>query len=604
MALTGDLAHIHIFDIIQLIHTTRKSGTFSVRGSKGESRIIFSNGYIVGANHLNNKIRIGTVLVKMNAITSKDLERALEVQKESGKNRKPLIVTLIEMGKLGHDEAFRGLKKLIEITIAEIIGWTEGKFTFDTEAIAVSNKCSYLPDKMEQEVNLDAQMVLMDALRIVDERARDLKAGKQVPSHEELFQEVIPSNSDLRSREGDSVLTADDLGLADLDQLDMKIPMSFSDKEIFDPVEIHRQKIKETLSDFSEEEQEAFVSFLEKFTTHARDRTGVSRMEGQNRAIILFSRDKLIKHSVMTICKNESILVFATESEEELGGIIDNCLSKNVSLIVVFDSPETSDNGLSEENIVSIRQQVKKRYSMVSNIQLASPFNYTFTLQSFNEGIKAIIPKPLRETGKETFIKDTIKFLETFKTYIVNFLHEEKNLSTIDRQLSDLRDRTSAIRNLSEPPDVTFALLQFVSEVFERSITFLVRSSELVGKEAIGINAEKTMGPISLSKLKIPLTKPSIFSDVIENGRIFYGESDDAVLKNYLFKEIGAPLSSNIILIPIKSLLKTVTLTYGDFGIKEASPVPICALEILANQVGVVLENTLYRKHLNKASQK
>ncbi|MDP3111181.1 MAG: DUF4388 domain-containing protein, partial [Thermodesulfovibrionales bacterium] len=68
MAFTGELEQLHIVDIIQLLNTTRKSGTLSVKGSRGESRIIFSNGYIVGANYLN-KVRIGTVLVKMNAIT-------------------------------------------------------------------------------------------------------------------------------------------------------------------------------------------------------------------------------------------------------------------------------------------------------------------------------------------------------------------------------------------------------------------------------------------------------------------------------------------------------------------------------------------------------
>ena len=81
MAFTGDLEHIHIVDIFQLLHTTRKSGTFSVKGSKGESQLIFSNGCIVGANHLNSRIRIGSVLVKMNAITRQDLEKALEIQK-------------------------------------------------------------------------------------------------------------------------------------------------------------------------------------------------------------------------------------------------------------------------------------------------------------------------------------------------------------------------------------------------------------------------------------------------------------------------------------------------------------------------------------------
>src|SRR3990172_10733562 len=101
MAFTGDLENLHIVDIIQLLNTTRKSGTFSVKGDRGESQFIFSNGFIVGASHLNRRVRIGTVLVKMNAISSEDLAQALEVQKSAGQNRKPLITTLIELGKLG-----------------------------------------------------------------------------------------------------------------------------------------------------------------------------------------------------------------------------------------------------------------------------------------------------------------------------------------------------------------------------------------------------------------------------------------------------------------------------------------------------------------------
>ena len=131
----------------------------------------------------------------MNAISREDLEKAVAVQKSAGKNRKPLITTLIELGKLGHEEASRGLKKLIEITIVELLGWPKGTFTLDMEAIAVSPECSYLPDRMEQEVSLDGQMILMDVLRIFDERERDRQSGKNVPSYEELFTDVISSES-------------------------------------------------------------------------------------------------------------------------------------------------------------------------------------------------------------------------------------------------------------------------------------------------------------------------------------------------------------------------------------------------------------------------
>ncbi len=521
MALTGNLELLHIVDIIQLLNTTRKSGTFSVKGNKGESRFIFSNGHIVGANHLNNRVRIGTVLVKMNAITLEDLAQALEVQKKAGRNRKPLIATLIELGRLGRDEAARGLSKLIEMTLVELIGWTEGTFTLDTDAITVSPECSYLISNMEQEISLDAQMVLMDALRIFDELERDRQAGKTVISDEELFADVIASEEAGEDWEKSSVLTADDLGLADLDHLERKIPKFLPVDETFDPAEIHRQKIREILADFSAEEQETFVSFLEKSSESRSAYDGPQRPEGRAKGLIMFSEDELLKHSVMTICKDEGVLVFATDSQEELDRIIDQCLTINVLPIVVLDAPETAEGALSREKITGLLQQLRKKYPLLSIILMASLLDYTFMLESFNDGIRAVFPKPSKTAGKATFITDTIRFLEIFKSYIKGIFHQQKDLFAADSQMNRLKERISYLRNLNEPSAVPLAMLQYVSEICERAITFIVRPKELAGEKAIGVYDEKTAGPTSVTSLKVPLSKSSVLSEVVEKGGYF-----------------------------------------------------------------------------------
>ena len=604
MAFTGDLENLYIADIIQLLHTTRKSGIFSVRGSKGESRIIFSNGYIVGANHLNSKVRIGTVLVKMNAITIEDLKLALEAQKKAGKNRKPLIATLIDMGRLKQEEAYNGLKKLIEITVVELIGWTKGTFTLDTEDIVVTPERTYPLSKMEQELSLDAQMALMDALRVFDEREHDRRSGKIVPSDEELFVEALPGEVTTVTTGEKTSITADDLGLADIDRLERKMPQSFSVEEIFDPIEIHREKIKETLAGFSAEEQQTFVSFLRKSTSSINVHDVSKRQEGLAGALVFISGDELIRHSVMTICKNEGVLVFVAEKEEELDRIITQCLSMKALTVLVFDNPETKGEVLSEEKIISLRRQLKKKYPQASIVQIASPHDFNFMLASFNDGVRAVLPKPSKNAKKETFIKDTIKFLETFKSYIRDIFHEQKEPAVTDIRLAKLRDSIIAIRDLNDPTDVSYKILQSVSEMCERSINFIVRQSELIGEISVGVNAEKNIGPASAGKLKIPLTKPSVFRDVVEKGKLFYGESNDEILKVNLFKEIGAPLRPAIILLPVKSRGRTIALTYGDFAKKEPSSVQTDLLEILANQAGLVLENILYRKHINKGPKK
>jgi hypothetical protein len=602
MAFTGDLEHLHIVDIIQLLHTTRKSGTFSVKGSKGESRIIFSNGYIVGASHLDNKIRIGTVLVKMNAITLEDLEQALEIQKNVGRDRKPLIATLIEMGRLSPEEASKGLRKLIEMTIVELIGWTKGTFTLETDDIPVTPECHYPIGTMEQVMSLDAQMVLMDALRIFDERERDRQSGKTSPSYEELFSDLVPSDEIVESVEKPPVLTADDLGLGDIEHLERKLPRFSPGDEIFDPVEIHRQKIKETLAGFSAEEQESFVTFLEKSASSLYERP--AKPTGRAQAIILFSEDDLIKHSIMTICKNEGVLVFTTEGEEDLDRIVAQCISIKTLPVLVFDKPEMSEGMLSEEEIVRLRRQAIGKYPAIPVIQMAPPADYVFTLQAYHDGCRAVFPKPSKETREETFIEDAIRFLDIFKMYIMEYFHKQKDAGAADAQLSKIKDRMIAIRDIYEPPDVSFALLQSVAEIFERAITFVVRPNELIGERAFGVNAKTDKEFVSKVRLRIPLTRPSVFLDVAEKGQPFYGESRDEVLRESLFGVIGEPLKPTIILLPMKSRGKVITLTYGDFGQKEVSQVQKDMLSILANQAGMAVENAVYRKLLNKALHK
>ena len=302
---------------------------------------------------------LGTVLVKMNAISREDLEKAVAIQKSAGKNRKPLITTLIERASLAVKITFRGLKKLIEITIIELLSWPKGTFTLDMDAIAVSPECSYLPDKMAQEVCLDGQMILMDVLRIFDERERDRQSGKNVPSYEDQFADVITSERAVKPAEKGPVLTADDLGLADLDHLERLIPQVRPVVELFNPVEMHRQKIRETLVDFSIEEQETIVAFLEKSAagTPLHDRQPIQERRAQ--ALILFSDDEFIKHSVMTICKNEGILSFAAQGEKELNNIVGHCLAIEALPLLVFDTPETSDGILSKANIAALHRTDK-----------------------------------------------------------------------------------------------------------------------------------------------------------------------------------------------------------------------------------------------------
>jgi hypothetical protein len=440
MSFTGDLEHLPIVDVIQLLHATKKSGTLSVRGGKGESQLVFAGGYIVSANHANDSVRIGKILVKTRAITQETLSQVLPgPEKRAGEARKPLIAMLIEKGQVQREAAFKALEMLIELTIVEILTWTTGTFSLDVESLAISDEYRYFPEKLNQEFLLNTQNVLMDALRIYDEKKRDGEL-----SEEEWATEPSVVETDGGTEESWS-LSADDLGLGDFDRLERKIPGVFSSLEDVDPAESQRQKLQSLAPELSASELEELLAFLLKFSGRA---AADAADKPEARALILFSSDELFTHAVTTVCKHDGLPVFATNDEQDLDHIIDQSRTKKIAATLVLDSPTDSAEGGAAAATVELRRQRMEKYPQLAIIQLASPLDYAFTLQSFADGVRAVLPRPLRTVRSLTFVADTVLFLDAFRRYLKGAAG-----SPTEEPFAQLGKELAALRDLTEAPD-------------------------------------------------------------------------------------------------------------------------------------------------------
>ena len=143
MSLKGDLKHFPIIDIIQLLHGSRKTGVLRISSDKLESQLVFHDGDIVSANYLNNRVRIGQVLVSAGAITEEQLAQALDIQKNAEDDRKPLVITLLEHNMVDETAAYNGIKSLIEMTIVEGLTWKEGQFSLPNQPRRLQPKHEY-----------------------------------------------------------------------------------------------------------------------------------------------------------------------------------------------------------------------------------------------------------------------------------------------------------------------------------------------------------------------------------------------------------------------------------------------------------------------------
>lgn len=599
MPLTGELEHLPIVDVVQLIHSTRKSGTLNVYSRRGEAQLVFDNGYIVGASHVNDKIRIGQILLESEIITQEELDKALQIQESAGDERKPLIATLIDHCDLSKETAYKGLEKLIEMTVVDMISWTRGIFSLDVDKISVTDDYRYLPSQLQQ-VTLDTQMVLMDALRIFDEKvhAGEIQiVDEPLEEQPQLLEEEVENDQE-ENEAGDVVLSEDILGLADLDKIERKKPRVFKSLEAFDPTEIHRQVVNKALPELTPAQSDELVNFLAEVALPTFDDEDVTSTT-QSQAIILYTQDEFIQHAIITVCKREGILVFTTEDASNLDPLIEKALSNLLEPILVFGCPLAEKTGFDKETIIRLRKAKMAKYDQLSVIQLCSPLDYEFSLQSLNDGIRAVFPKPYFSERQETYASDAINFLNSFQRYIRGCFNAERR-----QHFARLRNSLSGLRLLTKAPDISLSVLQFVSESFERTLTLIVAKSELIVERSIGIKGEKGLGPAAPWGARLPLPNASTIATAIADQKTYFGPAKDPFFAEQLFPLIGAPQDSTILLLPLQSNDKTITLTYADFGAQSAKHVPIDFLEFFASQAALSMENALFRKQMNKTSDR
>ena len=582
MSFNGDLEHFPLADVIQLLYMTSKTGCLHLKSSKGESQLVFNNGFFVSANHLNNSVRIGKVLIDMNAISEEALAEALAEQKNAGKDRKPLVATLIERGTIDKETAFKGLETLIEMTIVEVLTWKDGTFSLDVSSDYVSDEYRYFPEKLHHDILLNAQGILMDSLRIYDEKMRDGTLSDIFFTGESDGGVAPPA-----AEYGGTEITADLLGLDDLDTFSKKIPDVFIGLKDNNPLAEHRLAVTTALPETTIDQQEKLVAFLTGISTSAPTET-----KPPVTAIILFTQDELLSHAITTVCKHENLFIFSSDEEVGLDIVIEQSLGRDLHPVLLIDIPHDNDGSGAlalVRNKVAAYPQLSILITACCNSWLA------ISMEAIVAGAGTIIPRPCTSCHEDSYVSHVIAFISGIGSLL-------KSISPVPR--AEIGQQfviaLNQLKSLSEPPEVALAMLRFASLQFERAVTFVVAKTELIAEKSVGISAAKSAGPSAPLMFRIALEGNSVFQEVVEKGRIYYGQRSDSLLTNRLYKEIGTPRSPKAMIIPLVSRGKVIALTYADFGAKPVSPPQINLLEALAFHAGLILDNAIYRKSLEK----
>lgn len=187
MSLNGKLEDVSLGDVMQFIHLGRRTGTLSLSRGHEEAEIGFHRGQIVSAWAPGTQ-RLGDLLVSRGVLSHEDLRELLQRQ-HAEQPRRSLGQILVQSHMLDFEVLRKTIEEQIENTIYELVTWIHGSFEFALDELKPIDDIAMYPGDVIPKLNLNTQMVLLEATRIYDERRRNeseqaAQDGASLPSTE------------------------------------------------------------------------------------------------------------------------------------------------------------------------------------------------------------------------------------------------------------------------------------------------------------------------------------------------------------------------------------------------------------------------------------
>lgn len=589
MALKGSLEHFPIIDVIQMLNGARKTGILRLSCDKGESQLVFHEGDLVSANFLNSKVRIGQVLVSSGAISEDTLAKGLDIQSKAGDNRKPLVITLLEHGLVEETAAYNSIESLIEMTVVEVLTWKKGEFSLEIADNGSAGAYHFSRTSFPQRILLNAQGVLMESLRIFDEKVRD-------GSMEEILSIAGVNNIDLDSEQ--SATPTIQSGSYDPDNVPSAMQQLLSEQrsmiqrsgdQSYRTVDALKSMIVEAFPHGAKEHKRTLLNLL----ALKEGAEPVPAESAPDLAVIVITSSQLLSTMVRAICHQEGVYAVATDNVITLDINIRLLLCQSLHLIILLDVPHDPD----VQDTLQICSDLQK-YPQASIVLAAcSRFWVTRGMQALGAGIKAVIPRPCADCTKDAAILQAIGFHAGFSRY----------LHTLADQFSSGEDQMyftciTQLQSSATRTEITVAVLEYLLGKFERAIAFVVSDSGLVAENSFGVKGPKEEGIATLSNLVIPLDDQEIFEQVIKTGSMYYGFYSDSTWPHELYRLIGRPDSPEVLVFPFIRANSVVALIYADFGKLLASSPSLHYLDALVQYTTAQISVSAYRQKLKTLS--
>ncbi len=168
MSIAGDLSDIAVVDLLQFVHMSQRSGTLLIESPKGSARISFQAGRIASA-WSPTSLSVVKYLVDRGTLTLQQVTAA-ETRRRALVPVPSLGRALLDAGEVSIRDLREAVATKIEQTIFELVSWSSGTFQLLADEVEIDEELTFAPGEVLPELDVDTQSILLEAVRLFDER--------------------------------------------------------------------------------------------------------------------------------------------------------------------------------------------------------------------------------------------------------------------------------------------------------------------------------------------------------------------------------------------------------------------------------------------------
>ncbi|HWP35420.1 MAG TPA: hypothetical protein VNM66_07480, partial [Thermodesulfobacteriota bacterium] len=171
------------------------------------------------------------------------------------------------------------------------------------------------------------------------------------------------------------------------------------------------------------------------------------------------------------------------------------------------------------------------------------------------------------------------------------------------RGLAMLKAMISELTSPEAHAQITLLILRFAAELMRRAVLFLVKEDEVVGLGQFGIELPGEHSDRAVRSIRIPLSEPSVFAEVLERRTPYKGPLGHGRWDSYLVARLGGHRPVEVFCAPIQSGSTVAAILYAD---NAPDPTPIGdteSLEIFLYQAGLQMEKALLERKIQELNR-